>query len=45
MNPDDLILIIDDDAFAVKVVTSQLHKLGYKNTEGITEPLKASPSR
>jgi EAL domain-containing protein (putative c-di-GMP-specific phosphodiesterase class I)/FixJ family two-component response regulator len=41
MNPADLILIIDDDAFAVKVVTSQLHKLGYKNTEGITDPLKA----
>jgi EAL domain-containing protein (putative c-di-GMP-specific phosphodiesterase class I)/FixJ family two-component response regulator len=41
MNPLDLILIIDDDAFAVKVVTSQLHKLGYKNTEGITDPLKA----
>jgi EAL domain-containing protein (putative c-di-GMP-specific phosphodiesterase class I)/CheY-like chemotaxis protein len=41
MNTLDLILIIDDDAFAVKVVTSQLHKLGYKNTLGITEPLKA----
>lgn len=41
MNPADLILIIDDDAFAVKVFTSQLHKLGYKNTEGITDPLKA----
>ena len=41
MNPLDLILIIDDDAFAVKVVTSQLHKLGYQNTIGITAPLEA----
>jgi EAL domain-containing protein (putative c-di-GMP-specific phosphodiesterase class I) len=41
MNPKDLILIIDDDAFAVKVVSSQLHKLGFRNTEGITDPLTA----
>lgn len=40
MNPADLILIVDDDAFAVKVVTSQLHKLGYKNTQGIIDPMK-----
>jgi EAL domain-containing protein (putative c-di-GMP-specific phosphodiesterase class I)/FixJ family two-component response regulator len=41
MNPLDLILIVDDDSFAVKVVSSQLHKLGYSNTQGFTDPFKA----
>jgi EAL domain-containing protein (putative c-di-GMP-specific phosphodiesterase class I)/FixJ family two-component response regulator len=41
MTKDDLVLIVDDDLFANKVICAQLTKLGFTYLEGFTDPLKA----
>jgi EAL domain-containing protein (putative c-di-GMP-specific phosphodiesterase class I)/FixJ family two-component response regulator len=41
MNALDLILLVDDDAFAVKVISLQLKKLGFSNLKAFTEPVEA----
>jgi EAL domain-containing protein (putative c-di-GMP-specific phosphodiesterase class I) len=41
MKKTDLVLIVDDDLFANKVIAAQLGKLGFTNLEGMTDPLKA----
>jgi EAL domain-containing protein (putative c-di-GMP-specific phosphodiesterase class I)/FixJ family two-component response regulator len=41
MTKNDLVLIVDDDLFANKVICAQLTKLGFTNLEGFTDPLKA----
>jgi EAL domain-containing protein (putative c-di-GMP-specific phosphodiesterase class I) len=41
MKKTDLVLIVDDDVFANKVIAAQLGKLGFTNLEGMTDPLKA----
>jgi EAL domain-containing protein (putative c-di-GMP-specific phosphodiesterase class I) len=41
MKKTDLVLIVDDDLFANKVIAAQLGKLGFTNLEGMTDPIKA----
>jgi EAL domain-containing protein (putative c-di-GMP-specific phosphodiesterase class I)/FixJ family two-component response regulator len=41
MTKNDLVLLVDDDLFANKVICAQLTKLGFTHLEGITDPLKA----
>jgi EAL domain-containing protein (putative c-di-GMP-specific phosphodiesterase class I)/ActR/RegA family two-component response regulator len=41
MTKNDLVLVVDDDLFANKVICVQLSKLGFTNLKGITDPLKA----
>jgi EAL domain-containing protein (putative c-di-GMP-specific phosphodiesterase class I) len=41
VNKTDLVLIVDDDLFANKIIAAQLTKLGFTNLVGHTEPLKA----
>jgi EAL domain-containing protein (putative c-di-GMP-specific phosphodiesterase class I) len=41
LNKTELVLIIDDDLFANKVIAAQLGKLGFTNLKGMTEPLLA----
>jgi EAL domain-containing protein (putative c-di-GMP-specific phosphodiesterase class I)/FixJ family two-component response regulator len=41
MDKTDLVLIVDDDLFANKVIAAQLGKLGFTNLKGMTEPLLA----
>jgi EAL domain-containing protein (putative c-di-GMP-specific phosphodiesterase class I)/DNA-binding NarL/FixJ family response regulator len=41
MTKNDLVLIVDDDLFANKVICAQLTKLGFTNLKDFTDPLKA----
>jgi EAL domain-containing protein (putative c-di-GMP-specific phosphodiesterase class I)/ActR/RegA family two-component response regulator len=41
INKTDLMLLVDDDVFATKVMAAQLRKLGFENTKSINDPLLA----
>jgi EAL domain-containing protein (putative c-di-GMP-specific phosphodiesterase class I)/ActR/RegA family two-component response regulator len=41
LNKSDLVLVVDDDLFANKIICTQLRKLGFINTMGLTNPVEA----
>jgi EAL domain-containing protein (putative c-di-GMP-specific phosphodiesterase class I)/ActR/RegA family two-component response regulator len=41
LNKSDLLLLVDDDVFATKVMAAQLRKLGFANTKAINDPVEA----